>query len=461
NVNGNLTLASGSTYQIEAASDGTSDRIHATGTATLQGANAMVLAADGNWNPYATYRVLTADGGVTGTFASVTTNFAFLDPQLNYDAQNITLSLTRNNVSFQSLATTVNQRSSAAALEFAPGGALYRAVVQLSAPVAVSAFDQLSGEIHASLRSSLVEDSHFVRDAAIDRLRQTQDGIAPPADMKVSEGAGGAAWGRAYGSWGKTRGDGNAAANDRSTSGIVVGADRQVGDWRLGVMGGAGRSRIDVDARNSRATVDSYNLGVFAGTRLGDLALRTGASYTRHDIETSRNVAFPGLVNALTANYHGNTVQAFGELGWRLDTGPVALEPFANLAYVSLRTDSFAEGGGVAALLGHVGRTENTFSTIGLRASTAFDLGGTQATLRGMVGWRHAFDDTSTLAALAMNGAARFQVAGVPIAGDAAVVEAGVDFTLQRDLTVGVGYAGQAGNGVKNHGVKANLLWKF
>ena len=349
-VNGNLTLANGSTYQIEASNDGRSDRIHATGAATLQGANAMVLAADGNWNPDMSYRVLSADGGVSGTFGSVTTNFAFLDPRLSYDAENVTLRLARNNVSFQSLATTLNQRNSASALEFAPGSALYRGVVQLSAPAAVSAFDQLSGEIHASLRSSLVEDSHFVRDAAIDRLRQTQNGAAAPSDMKVASDADGATWGRVYGSWGKTRSDGNAAAMDRSTSGIVVGADRQVGDWRVGVLGGASRSRIDVDPRSSTATVDNYNLGVFGGTRLGELSLRTGVTYSRHDIETDRTISIPGLFDATSAKYHGNTLQAFGELGWRFESGPVVYEPFANVAHVSLRTDAFRERGGVAAL---------------------------------------------------------------------------------------------------------------
>ncbi|RYF34585.1 MAG: autotransporter outer membrane beta-barrel domain-containing protein [Comamonadaceae bacterium] len=461
NVNGNLTLANGSTYQIEASSDGRSDRIHATGTAMLQGGNAMVLAADGNWNPYTTYRVLSADGGITGSFGSVSTNFAFLDPRLSYDAQNVTLSLTRNDVSFRSLAFTPNQRSSASALEIAPGSDLYRTVVQLSAPAAVSAFDQLSGEIHASLRSSLVEESHFVRDAAIDRLRQAQDGAAAPTDMKVASDTDGAAWGRVYGSWAKTRSDGNAASTDRSTSGIVVGADRQVGDWRVGVLGGASRGRTDVDARSSTASIDSYNVGVFGGTRLGGLALRTGLTYSRHDIETRRTIAIPGLFNETSAKYHGNTVQAFGELAWRIEGGPVVYEPFASLAHVNLQTDAFSERGGLAALTGYKSRNENTFTTIGLRASSAFDLGGMQATLRGTVGWRHAFNDTSGLAVLATTGGGGFGVAGVPIATDAAVIEAGIDFALQRNLTLGVTYAGQLGNGVRDHGAKANLLWKF
>ena len=52
-------------------------------------------------------------------------------------------------------------------------------------------------------------------------------------------------------------------------------------------------------------------------------------------------------------------------------------------------------------------------------------------------------------------------MAGVPIAADAAVIEAGADFSLQPNLTLGLSYAGQLGNGVRDHGVKANLLWKF
>jgi len=88
-------------------------------------------------------------------------------------------------------------------------------------------------------------------------------------------------------------------------------------------------------------------------------------------------------------------------------------------------------------------------------------LGGLQATVRGMVGWRHAFGDITPTTAAAFANQSAFVVAGVPIGKDVAVFEGGLDFALQRNLTLGVSYSGQVGNGVQDHGVRANLLWKF
>jgi len=366
-------------------------------------------------------------------------------------------------VSFQAIGITPNQKASASAVERMPASDLYRAVVQLDAPTAVSAFDQLSGELHATVRSSLMEESHFVRDAGIDRIRQTQGSIAAPADVKLSESADGTAWGRAYGSWGDMRGDGNTATADRSTSGILVGADRRVHDWRVGVMGGASHSSVDVDARNSSASIDSYHFGVYGGTMLGqDIGLRTGIDFSRHDIGTHRSVAFTGVANSLEADYHAETTQAFAELGRRFELGhAVALEPFGSVAYVNLRTNGFAEQGGITALNARSSTTDTMFTTLGLRASTTFAIGGISATARGLIGWRHAFGDVSQTASLAFAGSSGFGVAGVPIAEDAAVLDAGVDLAVKKNLTLAVGYTGQFGDGVKDQGVKASLLWNF
>jgi fibronectin-binding autotransporter adhesin len=459
-VNGDFTFAPGSRYQVETDASGASDLLRVTGTATLGGASVIVLAADGKWSPTTTYTILSS-GTRVGTFGSVSSNFAFLDPALSYKGGDVLLSLVRNTVAFPAVGITFNQRASAAALDSLGGGLLYNAVVQLDAPTARLAFDQLSGELHASVRSALVEDSRFVREAGADRLRQTQGGAGATGDLKTVEGADGGLWTRAYGSWGDTKGDGNAAKAKRDTRGVLVGADRRFGDWRLGVLGGAGTSSVSVDDRQSSAKIDSYHLGLYGGTEWGALALRTGASYTHHSIDTRRRIAFTGLGATPEAGYSAGTTQVFGELGWRIDAGTVALEPFANLAHVNLRTGSFTERGSVAGLRGHSESGSTTFTTLGLRASTKLELGGTAATLRGMVGWRHAFGDVSQTAALAFMGGNAFTVAGVPVAKNAAVVEAGLDFAVKQDLTLGVSYNGQFGNGVKDHGLKANLLWKF
>ncbi|MGL1765604.1 autotransporter domain-containing protein, partial [Vibrio parahaemolyticus] len=47
---------------------------------------------------------------------------------------------------------------------------------------------------------------------------------------------------------------------------------------------------------------------------------------------------------------------------------------------MSLHTDAFTEKGGAAALTSAATATDTTFSTLGLRTSTTFDIGGTVLT---------------------------------------------------------------------------------
>ncbi|RYX91089.1 MAG: autotransporter domain-containing protein, partial [Comamonadaceae bacterium] len=171
-----------------------------------------------------------------------------------------------------------------------------------------------------------------------------------------------------------------------------------------------------------------------------------------------RSVGFTGFANNLKADYDVSTAQVFGEIGRRIDMGTVALEPFAGLAYVNVDADGFTESGGAAALRSGGGSTDATFSTLGVRASTQV---GEATRLRGTVGWRHAFGDRTPTSTHAFATGNAFTVAGVPLAKDVAVLEAGVETQLQRNMTLGVGYAGQLGDGLKDHGLKVSLGWKF
>jgi fibronectin-binding autotransporter adhesin len=150
----------------------------------------------------------------------------------------------------------------------------------------------------------------------------------------------------------------------------------------------------------------------------------------------------PGFADALTADYNASTVQAFGELGYRIDTAHASFAPFAGLAYVNLDTDGFTEQGGAAALSADDQSTSTTFTSFGLRALSGFTLGTIQATARDTLGWRHAFGDTVPLSTLAFAGSDALTIAGVPIAKDSAVIEAGFDLSLSPSATLGLSYRG-------------------
>lgn len=475
-VYGDASFASGSTYAVELNSAGATDRIDAVGTASIESGAGLSVTNIGldDLVAGAHYIVLEA-ASVAGTFTLVgdpqVSAFVRLSTHSNTTQAYVDVTQTQT---FGAAGVTPNQIATGEGLDSAASSALVSAVLALPSDAAAqAAFDQLSGEIHASAKGMLVQDSHLLQDAVTARLRAAfgdsgktaslpvmaygEDGVQPVAADTDRF----AIWSQGFGSWGSTDSDGNAARFDRSTGGLLVGADGLAGDWRIGVVGGYSRISFDADDRNSSGDSDNYHLGLYGGTNWGAVAFRTGAAYTWHRISTSRSVVFQGFTDSLSADYDAATAQAFGELAYKTDAGPFAFEPFANLAYVNLHTDGFAESGGAAALTSSSSTTDATFTTLGVRASTDVTLGGVAATARGMLGWRHAFGDVTPLSTVAFAGGDNFTIAGVPIARDAVLVEAGFDVQLAHNATLGLSYAGQFGADAFDNGFKANLGISF
>ncbi|MGE6781785.1 autotransporter outer membrane beta-barrel domain-containing protein [Ensifer adhaerens] len=460
--------------QIEGSPTAT-DKLVVSGSVDISGATLDLLLSPNtalSWNPVNGPFILidkTSSGTITGTFASIVDNLVFLDPTVDYsggDGNDLSLKLTRNDISFASVGQSRNQIATSGAIDrLGMGNPIFNAVAFAATPEAARrAFDLLSGEMHSSFQSILIEDSRFLREAANDRLRTVLGTVAAKQSSEITGAIDSdelALWSQGFGSWGRIDGDGNAAKADRSIGGFFVGADTQVDEWTVGALAGYSRSSMDIDARFSSATSDNYHLGLYAGGRWGDASLRTGAAYSWHDIETTRSVSFPGFSDSLNADYSAGTGQVFGEFAYAFQAGSVDLEPFANLAYVHLNRDGFAERGGATALSGKDASQDTTFTTVGLRAASSFDLGGVLATARGTIGWRHAFGDTLPLSSNGFSPASTFVIAGVPIAENTAVLEAGLDFAVAPEATLGLTYTGQFGGGVSDQSVKANLSVKF
>ncbi|WP_139282644.1 autotransporter domain-containing protein, partial [Pseudoxanthobacter soli] len=476
-VSGNVSFAPGSVYVVDITPSGEHDLIAASGTATITGGTVQVVAVEGTYAPGTTYTILTAQGGVTGTFDSVTANYAFLDPSLSYDANDVYLTVMRNATPFPATATTANQRAVAGAVEsLGVGNPVYDAVVQLSAAEAPLAFDSMTGEAYASAAVVLQQQSSYLREAVGSRLRQGLDGGKATAGQQTASLAPGydaTVWAQGYGAWGQTAGNGNAASLDRSIGGFFAGVDAAFGEaWRVGAVAGYSRSTFDVDARSSSGDSDNYDLGLYAGGKFGALKLLGGLSYTWHDVSLDRTVAFSGYAGANGADYKAGTTQVFGEAGWTIALdkaldpktfGKAALEPFVGLAYVNLSSDDFTETGSTSALTGSLDTQNTLYSTLGIRAATEFALGnGATLVPHLSLGWQHAFGDVNTSAALAFtSGGTPFSVAGLPIARDTAILGAGIDYDFTDKVSASLSYNGQFASGVSDNAFKGSLNIRF
>lgn len=454
-----------------------------TGTATLEGGTVTVNFLPGLYRHDVTGTVLTARA-VTGRFDGIGgPEAAFLKPELSYRGDAVELTVRRLAFDDGRVADTDSRRAVGHALErglnrFDSGMLQAAAALQRSSTtIARAGLAAMSGEVHATARTVLIEDGRFVRDAASERIRAAFGDAGASAAEVMAYGAGGIApapattdrfafWSQGFGAWGSTRSDGNAARLSRSTGGFLIGADGAVFDsWRLGLMAGYSRTSFNIRDRASSGASDNYHLGLYGGTRLavpgGSLGLRAGLAQTWHAIETSRMVVLPGMADRLRAHYSATTFQTFGDLGYRIEAGPAAVEPFASLAYVRLGIDGFGEWGAPSALQARSQATDTVFTTLGLRASGTFSVAGTAATVRGTLGWRHALGTTVPLSAQAFSTGETFTVAGVPIARDAAVVEAGLDMAVSSAATLGLSYSGQIAGTAQQHGFKASLNVRF
>ncbi|MCB5175667.1 autotransporter domain-containing protein [Microvirga lenta] len=491
NVSGNVAFASGSTYEVEIDAAGQSDRIAASGTATLSGGTVQILPDRGTgYVANRPYTILTAQGGVSGRFDGTSGGkFAFVTPTLGYDSRTVTLTLVReaHPVAFHAEAATPNQYRTADGIEaLGEGNRLFDTVLVSSVAGARQAFDALSGEAHASAATLAYGDARLVQQSVLSRLRaRSNPGPALPAFAQGAYSAAYAAdgpgavpqpavvtpsfdprrfafWGEGFGSWGKIDGNGNAAGMDTSTGGFILGADASAGDtFRIGVAGGFTRTSFDIDARLSSGANETVFGALYGSGQWGAFNLRLGAAYAHHDLDLTRTISFPGFADRTSASYNGSTLQAFGELGYRLVWGGAAVEPFVGASVLRLHTDAFRENGGAAALTGYAQDHDLGTTTVGVRAEARIGA-GMPLTLRGLLGWRHAYGDVepSTLLAFA-GGASPFTVGGVPVDRDALVAEAGLDWQASEAVSLGVSYQGQIGSRAQDHAVKGSFTWRF
>ncbi|MET3645628.1 autotransporter domain-containing protein [Phyllobacterium ifriqiyense] len=444
------------------------------------------------------YEILHADGGVEGQFEAVSPQFNFISPSLIQDAKSVnvhfdpTKSVLDRMLAMEDpiYASSSNHRSVWGGFKsFGTKSPLFNTVL-FSTKDRPLDYDTLTGEVHASLSNTLVQNNQMIGDAAASRIRSAFDGIAAKGQSAQSVGVAPLAygpdrtkipeafaltepeattqlWGQGYGFWARLDGNGNASGVSSKTGGLVTGFDGIIEDdflsaqWRAGLLGGYGSS--SVNNTYGKADIDSYQMGVYGGANWDALGLRFGVNLAHHEIETEREVHFGNINGDHHADYGANSVQVFGELGYEFKPAQgLVVEPFAGIRHASVKTEAFEESGAVSQLAALANRTDSTSSTLGLRASYQMVFSGDiSAMLRGTIGWNHGFGDLTPQQRLSFAGASPFTVEGLPTARDAAFIEAGMDFNVSQRTTLGVTYTGQFSQSGHANGVNADIAVRF
>ncbi|NTJ43904.1 autotransporter domain-containing protein [Agrobacterium larrymoorei] len=450
NVSGDVTFRSGSLYQVDVGSMGTSDRVNAGGVVRLDGGTLNIASTSGPLGLTNSYTILTGSG-ISGTFEGVTSDFAFFTPNVTYGGTGVNLDLDRNSVRFSQVARSGNDRTTADAVEALPlSNALVQAVFPLDVEGAANAFSQLNGELHETIKSSLIWESRFAREATIDNAA-FGGGTSLPGSDDVSFWSTGSAGQNRFSS------DGIAGSYDYTTTGVLFGADTAASqNWRIGGVVGFSRQTT-----GSASDIETYQGGLYARGEYGPLQLLAGTIYSRNMISTKRQISFGSFSDVVSTDYDADVAQVFGDLSWRLDVNEnTMLQPFINLAYIDLDTSNINEKGGPAALSAFDSSTRAATSTIGIRWSTDLDMGDIPVVASGVLSWRHTAG-RSPSGAYRFDQGSPFVLDGVTMPNDTLVVKAGLTAKMSKATRVTLTYFGEFGSGFKSSAANANLVVDF
>lgn len=338
---GNLTFGADSVYEVELTAAGLSDHLSIAGTATLDGGTVRILALDPetDYTDGEEFTILTAGGGVNGTFTGIQENSAFLDFALGYDANTafVRTSVVRT---FPEVAVTFNEAQAASALAMldrAPGSeglAVYNDILMLDDGGARRLFNSASGEVYAAMLS----------DAAYRGTRQTHAGRS-----RGARGEGLTLWGGVRGEVMERPGDGNGAASNRSEYGFDMGIEYRSADkWAVGAGGGLLKGNLDLPLRASSAAVDGWHIGGYA--RHGDggagLTVEAGIDFARYEADVTRRIPLGDAERSAFGTAHVRSLGATLDIRYGIEAGKEwALGPAATFGYGNARLSALSETG--------------------------------------------------------------------------------------------------------------------
>jgi outer membrane autotransporter protein len=452
-VEGNLVLDPGALFEANIRPDRQSELVHVTGSAIVNG-QVSVLRVWGDYSAGQRYTLLSAEQGLTGTFSSITQNFPFIDLTITQDRQHIYLNIMRNSSDFDDLAPDDQKEEAGAIGGLGPGNPLYDAISHLADEAAYRrALNMLSGEIYASTQAYLLDSSRYLRDMTVSRMHNL------PGSKEASLAP--TTWVQTYGAWGHYAATDRKAALNHRQSGVFIGTDSlDENDWRVGMIGGYGQAKLNVNARNSHAKIEGYHLGLYSGIAWDNWNFRLGGAYSWYKVDTQRYPVIGTQNYVDITKYSANSTQFFGEMGYQVGE-TVKVEPFVNVAYVKAGNDAFKESPSITALAGESNKDKVVFSTLAIRASKVFATPDTELALQGNLGWRHASGRTKPATRLTFTKSTPFHTHGTAIAQDAAVVGVGIGMKTGKNVNIELNYAGLLNQHTQEHSAKMNMVWKF
>ncbi len=481
-VQGSLTFASAANYMVE-VSGAVADRTNVTGVATLNNATVRVT-----FDPAAfvreRYTILSAAGGVSGTFRSgiysdEPPSFA---TSLSYDAQNVyldvDLKLTGLNINQTNIAMSLNSYfDTHGGIPYALGAMTPEDITQASGELSTGV---QQNTLQAMTQFMGVMTDPFAANRGLTTPQMQPNALAPSGNSASWRDAYGAVtkamsplqsfesrwnvWAAGFGG-GQTT-DGNTVVGSHNSSsrigGVAVGADTWLSPQTLAgfAMAGGGTS-FGLSDNLGAGRSDLFQIGGFVRHHQGPAYITAALAYGWQNVTTDRLVT---IVNAdrLRANFTAHAFSARVEAGHRSVLswlGGAGLTPYAAGQMTNIDLPAYAEtlvSGSDNFTLAYTGRNVTaTRSELGLRTDKSFAFDQALLTLRGRAAWAHDFNrDRIAQASFQALPGASFVVNGASMASDAALASASAELLLAGGLSLALSYEGEFSQVTRSHAGK-------
>jgi uncharacterized protein with beta-barrel porin domain len=495
-ITGNLAFLSGAQYLVQ-VNPATASLVNVTGTATLGNATVNATFANGSYISKQ-YTIVTATGGVSGTFGGLTTaNLPTgFSTSLSYDGNDAFLNLTMNLAPLPT-GFNANQRNVANALTnfFNTNGSIPIVFGTLT-PAGLT---QVSGETSTGTQQTTfnamtqfmgVMTDPFIagrgdpssaptgaigyaeEQLAFARKRNPSDALAaiynkaPPAPIFVPSWS---VWAAGFG--GSQQTDGNTALGSNNTTsnvyGTAVGADYRFSPFTIAGFSLAGGGTSFNVANGGSGRSDLFQAGAFVRHTIGAAYISGALAYGWQNVTTNRTVTVAG-VDQLRANFDANAYSGRIEGGYRYASPWMGLgiTPYAAGQFTTFNLPAYAEsvvsGANTFALAYGSKSVTDSRSELGVRGDKSFAVTDGIFTLRSRVAWAYDFNPSRSVGATFQTlPGASFFVNGAQQAHNSALTTASAEMKWRNGWSAAASFEGEFSDVTRSYAGKGIVRYTW
>ena len=401
-VGGNYTQTNGATLALE-VSPAAASQLKVNGSATLNGV--LAITYDPGTYSAKSYTLVSAAGGVNGTFSSTTqsgaANLGTLTPSVSYGANGVELAL----------ANAAN----------GTGGDSGGSTPQVVAPIDTS--------IYTALGTTAILGAQAQGGALLERLRGS-----PVVGSAMPSG-----WITATGSQTNVGGTNGQPGFESQRYGFLAGLERKLGDYTVGVAAGYDHADIDEQNTGDSGTTDTLRAALYGARGVGPVNLAATLGVGLDFLSQKRRF---GALDA-EGDHLGQEFNLGGQASLPMQLGSVTVTPSIGLRYAYFHANGFGESGAGGQDL-NVG-TDNVRS-LQPYAQVAFDHAFGDAfrpvQVEVRVGYAHELLDANRAISVAAQDGTLFTAPGTTLPRGYLTAGAGITMHPSKSLDVSLNYDG-------------------